>query len=95
MLSAAGYKFSITDNGDWALKAKGNEIAKGATTFKPKTWYTFTKNLKGDTIKVKINDKETLSVEDQTCAAGLAGLGGGLNEIWFDNFSVKPIAPRT
>ena len=37
------------------------------------------------------SDKEIASVEDETCAAGLAGLGGGLNVIWFDNFSVKEI----
>ena len=48
-------------------------------------------NFKGNTINTKIDDKEIFSVTDQTCATGLAGLGGGLNEIWFDNFSVKPI----
>jgi galactosylceramidase len=88
---ADSYKFSITDKGQWKLTAKGAELVKGTTTFKPKTWYRFTMSFKGNHINVKIDDNEIVSVIDQTCTRGLAGLGGGLNEIWFDNFSVKPI----
>ena len=47
--------------------------------------------MQSDTITAQVDEKVIVKIQNADLANGMAGLGSGLNQAWFDNFTVKPL----
>jgi len=88
-----GYTFQVFANGTWNLwrgYQNGNSVAlsKGSVTFSRNAWHTIEIGFSGNTVRAAFNGATVATVSDNVYPRGLAGLGSGFHESYFDNFII-------
>ena len=89
-----GYCFRLYDNGAWKLLAVDKELASGRVELGKNPWHNMAMRFAGSKITLAVDGTEVTTGEDNTFAAGMAGLGTGWNCARFDNFAVRSPAAQ-
>lgn len=88
---ARGYWLSLSSQGTWRLMAFTNQLAEGKFTYLPGHWQQLGLQFSGSKISAYANGLLLTNLTDTTYLKGMAGLGSGRNQAWFDDFSIEPI----
>jgi galactosylceramidase len=89
-----GYCFRLYDDGAWKLLAVDKELASGRVELGKNPWHNMAMRFAGSKITLAVDGTEVTTGEDNTFAAGMAGLGTGWNCARFDNFAVRSPAAQ-
>jgi galactosylceramidase len=88
-----GYRWEIHDNGKWELKAGKDKIlgAGFLKQFKGK-WHQLEIMVNGSRISAKSDKKQLFTIEDNSITKGVAALGTGWNNAYFDNIKITDLS---
>ena len=70
------------------------ELASGRVELGKNPWHNMAMRFAGSKITLAVDGTEVTTGEDNTFAAGMAGLGTGWNCARFDNFAVRSPAAQ-
>ena len=81
------YILKLESSGLWSLNAAEKVLSKGIINLLG-DWHNLKLEMKGDSIKAYINQKEIASISDTTYVRGMIGLGSSFHQIDFDNIKI-------
>jgi len=76
----------------WKLLASGTTLANGALSSSIRGWHSLSMQFKGAVIEASIDGRLLAKVHDTTFLFGMAAVGSGWHQAWFDNFAIEPIS---
>jgi hypothetical protein len=88
----SGYWLQVHFDGRWKVCVNGTVLSEGkVASSDPPNWRRLTVRCDRDQVSFSVNGVRLTTMQDTTYKSGLAGIGTGWNEAYFDNFEVAPI----